>query len=186
MNICWGSWKSIERVIDKMNKNIKLTIDGIEVEVSISEEELAKLTEKEQKNTGYERLSADYRYYTVLNTGAIDFEYECYSNADNDIYNNANYYTDKTLAENNARADKLMRQLRRFAIKNCKEVEWDTMNPHWFIYYDYVQNSIAYDCWYTGKIQGVVYFDTKETLLKAIDTFKDALMWYFTEYRDRV
>ena len=169
-----------------MNKKIKVIIDDVELEVSVSEEELAKLTEKKKKKTGYERLKYGDVYYAVYASGAVEREVETNNCVHDTYYKGANYYTDHTLAENNARADKLMRQLRRFAAENCEEVEWDTKNTHYCITYDYSSKKffINEKLWYRDI--GQIYFDTKENAQKAIDTFKDELVWYFTEYRDRV
>ncbi len=168
-----------------MNKKIKVIVDDVELEVLVSEEEFAKLTEKKQK-TGYERVNLLYSYYFVNNDSEVEEEAEGGYRSDIIHYESANYYTDKTLAENNARADKLMRQLRRFAVENCKEVPWDGENFHWFFIFDTNTKEFYSDWWITGKIAGVVYFDTKENTQKAIEIFKDELIWYFTEYRDRV
>ena len=168
-----------------MNKKIKVIVDDVELEVSVSEEELAKLTEK-QKKTGYERATRERSYYTVIGTGVIDFEADYCLQKDNNRYEIANYYTDKTLAENNARADKLMRQLRRFAAENCEEVEWDRIKMHYTISYLQHTNELTTNFFQSRKDFGAIYFDTQENAEKAIDTFKDELIWYFTEYRDRV
>ena len=103
-------------------------------------------------------------------------------------YKNANYYSDKKVAENNARADRLMRQLRRFAVENAEnELNWKNTNQcKYFIYYDYELNRISNGFLNPFRDSFQIYFDTKETSQKAIETFKDELMWYFTEYRDRV
>lgn len=170
-----------------MNKNIKLTIDDIEMEVSVSEEELAKLTKKEElKKTGYERAEKKAPYYHSTSCGFISALYDDRDSSDATLYNSANYYTDKTVAENNARADKLMRQLRRFAAENCEELPWDNEFAHWFIAYSSAKDFFFIDSWHDTKVPGMIYFDTLKNAQKAIDTFKDELIWYFTEYRDRV
>jgi hypothetical protein len=170
-----------------MDKTIKLTVDGIELEVKISEEELAKLTKiKESKKTGYERVDKYSTFYWAEEKGTVKDYDELNNSFDDCCYETANYYSDQTLAENNARADKLMRQLRRFAAENCEEVEWGCNKYHYSIYYDYVE--CDFGVWYASSRRefGKICFDCMETAQKAIDTFKDELIWYFTEYRDRV
>jgi hypothetical protein len=168
-----------------MNKKIKVIVDDVELEVLVSEEDLAKLTEKKKKRTGYERVSNDETYY-YAEDGEVGDLIECDDDSDARIYNAANYYSDQTLAENNARADKLMRQLRRFAAENCEEFPWGVVNKKYYIYYDYIYKEIRTGYIYRQKTFSTIYFDTEENAEKAIDTFKDELMWYFTEYRDRV
>ena len=170
-----------------MDKTIKLTVDGIELEVNISEEELAKLSKtKETKKNGYERVGNLQEYFVIAGIGHTDCVRDSADPYDDACYEVANYYSDRTLAENNARADKLMRQLRRFAAENCEEVEWGCNKYHYSLYYDYVE--CDFGVWYASSRRefGKICFDTKENAQKAIDTFKNELIWYFTEYRDRV
>lgn len=169
-----------------MNKKIKVIVDGVELEVSVSEEELAKLTEKKQKNTGYERVYKGQRYFCVDGSDVVETITDDNDNFNVTHFKNANYYNDNTLAENNARADKLLRQLRRFAAENCEEVPWDDNSDHWYIRHDMSGGGLCVDIVTFSKDFGAIYFDTKENAQKAIDTFKDELIWYFTEYRDRV
>ena len=56
-----------------MDKTMKVTVDGIELEVKISEEELAKLTKgKEPKKTGYERVDCSQEYCVVGSDGRVE------------------------------------------------------------------------------------------------------------------
>ena len=164
-------------------KNAKLIIDGKEIEVLISEENLEKLTDK--RPTGYEKARYGSTYYTDSCGVVKTFEErsECF---DSEAYESGNYYSDPDVATNNARADKLMRQLRRFAAENRKEyIDWENKNQDkYYLRYEYLNKKI-----YIGLIQsfrdfGQIYFDTKETAQLAIEKFKDELLWYFTEYRD--
>ena len=94
--------------------------------------------------------------------------------------------SDKTVAENNARADTLMRKLRRFAVEHRKtELDWnDIDNYKYYIYCD--RNEVRLDIDYTNVYPHFygVYFDTEETAKAAIEEFKEELIWYFTEYKD--
>ena len=166
----------------------KLIIEGKEIEVEISEEEYKKLQPSEEKKTGYERVLSysDKPYYCIEGVGNIlaltDTEHE----TDNLLYETANYYSSKEVAENNARADKLMRQLRRFAAENReKEINWNDVHyKKYSIYYNYLDNLLeaTYVVW--NKAFGSIYFDSEETAQAAIDEFHDELIWYFTGYKD--
>lgn len=169
-----------------MDKKIKVIIDGIEMEVSVSEEELAKLTEKKNKESGYERVDKGKRYFIATGIGSVDALTEDNDDSDVGYFENANYYSDRILAGDIARADRLMRQLRRFAAENCEEVPWDNEHAHYGIYYDYIGKALITHRMLYIRDFGKIYFDTEENAKKAIDTFKDELMWYFTKYRDRV
>lgn len=106
-----------------------------------------------------------------------------YSNAD---YDNANYYSSEEIAKNNARADKLMRRLRRFSVENrVTDIEWVRgNNPKYSIYYDYNRESLEVEKNYDFRSFGSVYFNSINSTTQAINEFKDELIWYFTEYKD--
>ena len=164
----------------------KLLIDGKEIEVNISEEEYKKLQPSEEKKTGYERVSESDIYFYAHSGGYVGTASEDYCNIDNEYYELANYYSDKTVAENNARADRLMRQLRRFAVEHrANELNWYNINNRkYYITYDFEDNKISAN--YKTFLKGlrVTYFDSMETAQAAIDEFHDELIWYFTEYKD--
>ena len=161
----------------------KLIIEGKEIEVEISEEEYKKLQSPE---TGYERVPKSYTYFYAHTNGDVETDCEDYYNVDDEYYESANYYSDKTVAKNNARADKLMRQLRRFAVEHREdEVNLnDTNTKQHCIYYDYGNNILGTAFTFCVKTFGVIYFDSEETAQAAIDEFRDELIWYFTEYKD--
>ena len=117
-------------------KNAKLIIDGKEIEVTISEETLEKLTDK--KTTGYERVNGGYYYYD--NGYTVDTTLDTGNPTSVDLYDVANYYSNVNIANNNTRADKLMRQLRRFAVEHRKEdIDWDDDTQRKYrLYYDYL------------------------------------------------
>ena len=164
----------------------KLIIGDKEIEIEISEEEYKKLQPSEEKKTGYERVPESDIYFYVHSRGYVETASEDCYDIDDEYYESANYYSDKTIAENNIRADKLMRQLRRFAIEHREdEVNLnDTNTKQHCIYYDYGNNILGTAFTFCVKTFGVIYFDSEETAQAAIDEFRDELIWYFTEYKD--
>ena len=164
----------------------KLIIEDKEIEVEISEEEYKKLHLSEEKKTGYERVpEGDYFYYESCR-GNAESSIDEYCYIDDEYYASAYYYSSKTVAENNARADKLMRQLRRFSVEHRgREVDFNsTETAKHYIYYDYGNNTLGTAFTLCAKTFGVICFDSDETTLAAIDEFRDELIWYFTEYKD--
>ena len=95
----------------------KLIIEGKEIEINISEEEIRRMTVPQ---TGYERVVKGKPYYYVDCEDVVDSVSEDNLDSDQASYDCANYYSDKTVCENNARADRLKRQLRRFAVEHNK------------------------------------------------------------------
>ena len=164
----------------------KLIIEGTEIEVEISEEEYKKLQSEEEKKTGYERVPESDVYFYTYPSGCVETTCETCYDIDDECYESANYYSDKTVAENNTRADKLMRQLRRFAgeHRECGVNLNDINTKKYCIYYDYGNNILAAAFTICAKTFGTIRFDSEETAQAAIDEFRDELIWYFTEYKD--
>lgn len=158
-----------------------------EVEVDIPDEKLEELI-KEKQQTGYERVDkCDDNYYYVGYCGEIDIDCDCFMADDNKTYIKGNYYTSKELAENIARFETLMRRIRRRAAEICKPIDWKNFNiPKWYIYFDYGTGKISTS--YAHSIRGLfdILFDTEEHAKQIIEEFCDELIWYFTEYKERM
>ena len=98
---------------------------------------------------------------------------------------------DENLAKDIARADTLMRRMRRFAVEeNAKtgiELNWnDGEQDKYYIYFDYDDNELCMRRVMSNRDCFQIFFATSEIARKAHDTFKDELMWYFTEYKDHL
>lgn len=137
--------------------------------------------------TGYERANEGGQYYTydtitheviVVDDGGEDPE----SAASLD-YEDGNYTVDEQLALDNARADKLFRNLRRYAVLH--EGGWPITNREgWEISYNEHTHTV-----YTNFISknyrtpfSLVFSDMKNCI-ECIKTFRDELRWYFMEYK---
>ena len=161
----------------------KLIVEGKEFPIEIQDPELQKLLAP-QKKTGYERVERKDAYYYVNVEGDIlpSTEYGiCFDNHyDEKRYDAANYYSDQIVAQNNARADKLMRQLRRFAVEHRNgglDYDCGVYTIHWDV--KLITTIRQY-----SKDFGNILFDSCNTCNLAIQTFHDELIWYFTEYKD--
>lgn len=161
-----------------------LLVNGKEFPIIINDPELQRLLEQ-QKKTGYERINGKEGYYTITGSGEV---LKLCDNTSDDAHNYmiANYYSDITVASHNARADKLMRQLRRFAVEHReKDLGWGNKDvKKYCIRYEHDIKKIRIDSWYTSQFYSVVYFDSIEAAESAIEAFRDELIWYFTEYKD--
>ena len=147
--------------------------------------------EEEQDNivhTGYEKVPFNKKYYFEDEFSNILTESQEDTPVDTDMYRNANYYSDKKAAENNARADRLMRQLRKFSIENryCDE-DWSYRHDYKiYIVYDYKDHELRTEA-NRDKIEfGQIYFDTDEVAETAMEIFEDELLWYFGEYQENL
>ena len=164
----------------------KLIIKGKEIEIEISEEEYKKLQPSEEKITGYERVPESDIYFYANTKGDVETACEDCYDIDDEYYESANYYSNKTVAENNARADKLMRQLRRFSVEHRNyKGNFNSINARrFYIIYQCEINEIKpYHTSYAIYF-GSIHFDSEETAQAAINEFHDELIWYFTEYKD--
>lgn len=138
--------------------------------------------------TGYERVKESEKYYHINATGETHTDFEDNDNFNNNLYSNANYYSDETVAENNARAEILMRQLRRFAVEhNNQEIDWKNKRlGKYEICFDYDGNELFINDYSSIRMFGQIYFTSEEIAKQAIKEFEDELIWYFTEYQDHV
>lgn len=159
-----------------------LVIEGKEFPIEINDPELQKIIAPPKK-TGYELVGKGHTYSCVDSYGEV----KTLDHQDQDDMNrfvDANYYSDRTVAENNVRADRLMRQLRRFAVENReKDIDWgNAVTPKWFICYEYEKLYCDFD--QTFRTYNTIYFDSQELVERAIEVFHNELIWYFTEYKD--
>ena len=168
-----GKWKNDIDKKEKENKKmkeIKLTIDGKEVQ--LTEEQLKMLgiePEKKRKNPFEEpRFSQDYYFTNECGIG----KYFYYDKRDYDygkLRNVANVFTNKHFAEQVAFHQLLYRQLLKFAYDNeCEDTaEWDGKNAHWVIRYNNNRNEFCSYCQDGYKARDV-YFSSKEGAERAI------------------
>jgi hypothetical protein len=165
---------------------------NVDIEVEVNENEFAKLAAagfaQIATPIGYERAANDNYYYYVASDGETNERIEQKDESDLALYNTANYYSSEVLANNNARADRLMRQLRRFAVEHRRcDFDWKDLSQFkWSIGFEYNNYTIYTYNRLCSREFGVTYFDSQESAQAAIDTFYDELIWYFTEYRDKV
>lgn len=167
---------------------ITITVNGKPVKATVDEKEMREaMGEKEKKRTGYEHdFDVEWGYYCNDNQCSPI----CQPNREKmfgkdrleAIYEFANYYIDENVAKNNTRADALMRKLRRFAAEHggCS-------NPSSYgheIFYDKDYHTIEPIMCTTDRAKkfGSIIFQSSKTAKEAIETFKDDLLWYFTEY----
>lgn len=146
-------------------------------------EEIVEETPKQEKNhiSGYERVAFNYDYYYINSYGAAEITTDCKNKIDNAFYETANYYTSGKIAEDSARADALMRKLRRFSAENFGwKIDWENYNTKkYYIYYD--GNDVLWDLNYTVREPFQVYFYDVKTVKAAIKEFKEELEWFFNE-----
>lgn len=171
---------------------VTINANGKSIKAEISEEQakiLGLVTDKPK--TGYERTKIGETYY-VINTedDSMIKITEFNDQEDEQCYNTGNYYNDKVIAENNARADKLLRCLRQWQAQNDKPIsmsDWknDKINKY-CIAYNYSLNELNTGMERKLRRPNAIYFSTFQKTEEAIEVFRDELLWYFTEYQQRL
>ena len=153
-----------------------LRANGKEIPVEISEDDYAALTAV----TGYERQPHGTYWYNDASGTFIDNDED--DEVDTEQYDYGNYYSLESVARANARADKLMRQMRRFAALHggCKSpiefgyvITWSSLPSESFKILGASSDSFSF---------GSVKFASIEAATAAVKEFKEELHWYFTEY----
>lgn len=170
---------------------VEITANGKSIQAEISEEQLKELGLVEDKpKTGYERVDEDESYFVddTINDG-----YEVIGDGgtlvNNLYYNNGNYYSDRTIVENNARADRLLRRLRQWQAQNDKPItkkDWEANTNKYKIKYNYVDNCPFVCIERNLRDPNIVYFSSNKKAEDAIEQFADELIWYFVEYQQRL
>ena len=168
---------------------VELKVNGKTVQVEMTEEQLKELgVIMERSRTGYERVKKGEMYY-VINTkddSMMNIK-EFNDETDEQCYNIGNYYNDKIIAENNARADRLLCCLRQWQALNDRAINWKNKNIRKYtIRYDYAMNMFNVIPNVCERCLNDVYFTTRETAQRAINVFKVELEWYFTQYKQRL
>lgn len=160
-------------------KRIKLTVDNKEFELDVDEKQLKKITDNLiVSRNGYEQ--AQQGFYV----SARDEVFEVHNCGDSGyaLWEVGNYYNDRQLAEDCARADRLMRQLRRFSVEHrTKEV--NQRSAKFMIRYDTLTGAIM-PVDFAHGYAGTVVFDTKECCEAAIKEYYNTLLWYFEKFSD--
>lgn len=139
--------------------------------------------------TGYERAVPGEKYFFADERSDVNEYTDNNTTDDTDIYLAGNYYTDKKLAFDNARADRLMRRLRRYAAmqggivtknnpaKNGRKYYIGFNDTHGLMV-DWVEKN-----WSNA---GAIYFVDPIAAQHVLEAFRYELEWYFTKYEPQL
>ena len=120
------------------------------------------------------------KYYTISTKGKIGSYSFCNDDFDKEIIDFGNYFKTQEEAERKLFEIRLHRQLELFALENNDtEITWDINSEKYLINYS-KDMGIVIDKVYTLKDFGQVYFTSREIAEKALETFKNDLIRYFT------
>lgn len=101
------------------------------------------------------------------------------------LYSVGNCYSSESLAKDIARSNMLIRKLHRFAIEHRTNPISEKKGGY-TIMYNYVNKCIEVGLSGTYLSLGDVLFESEDNAREAITENRDELIWYFTEFKDRL
>lgn len=181
-----GKWKNDIDKKEKENKKmkeIKLTIDGKEVQ--LTDEQLRMLgieSEKKRKNP-FERVAEDEVYFQIGIDGDVFSLYEDRTTSDEEAVLCVNYFNDEAFAKQVSLRQLLYRKLLKFAYDNeCEDTaEWNEINAHWCIYMDTRSNRWDVTYYVSMKFDDV-YFSSEKGAKRAIKEVVEPFMKEHPEF----
>ena len=102
------------------------------------------------------------------------------------LYEAANCYSSEIIAQNMARGDILIRNLRRFAAETRTNAVAFYENGGYTITYNYQDSCLEIGMTGPWMALGDIIFETEELAREAINKNAEELIWYFTEMKDRL
>lgn len=132
-----------------------------------------KTKESSEEKSCFDRVDKKERYCYIGNNGQINVIQDCCDFFDDDLYNIANYCTDKNLLQQQAYRETLNRLLWRFSMQNGGDkIDWgDEGQQKYYIYYQHISNTyrIKFDFMYKCRAVGIVFFISNKVAQRAID-----------------
>ena len=156
----------------------KLTVNGKEFDVDISDEQAKALTKS--KKTGFERVNPgkDYAHiYYGISYGEIEHGGEF----DDKRFKQALYFSNDRLSERYTKVIDLFLRLSQWQALNDKPAPgeyWAEIMFH--------NGELVASAGMEIKYFGVVRFSTQEKAEEAIEAFRSELEWYFKEFKPRL
>jgi hypothetical protein len=149
-------------------KEIKLTIDGKEVQLTEEQIKALNLVLEEKLRNPFKKVNGE--YYCIKETGEIYNYWDNQDSYDNQIYDNANYFNDPAFARILMLDQLLQRKLLRFAYENnCLDTALrNGITQHWYIGYDYKTKDYVACSSYQISEANTVYFNSENAAKCAI------------------
>lgn len=169
--------KSTKNIFKKENekmKEIKLTIDGEEVQLTEEQLKVLGIEIEEKRKNPFDRVAKGEVYSLV---GAYGYAVSCHDDrlpCDNNSFLCHNYFNDKAFANQVALHQLLYRKLLKFAYDNdCEDTaEWNGYSYHFYIRYEYNdgvdESALNVAATVMNKSVNEVYFSSNDTAFRAI------------------
>lgn len=165
-------------------KEIKLIIDGKEVQLTEEQVKLIGVEIEEKRKNPFERVADGDPYYYIAADCYVYSVHENYNQCDYDAYYNVNYFNDKNFAYQITLHQSLYRKLLKFAYDNeCEDNQvWNKTNLHYYIAYNTEDGRFYADVTGTFKHHDV-WFCSKKSAERAI---KEVVEPFLKEHSDFV
>lgn len=157
-----------------------LKVNDKEIEVEVSEEQLAKLT---KKKSIFSRVEKNGLYCFINSCGRVENISDINSAADFERFLKANYCTDGDIIQQQAYRETLNRLLWRWQHENDEPVDWEGIFAKWFIGYDYDSEEFKPDYVNTNFKDLNVFFSTDG---KAYQAIEEVIKPFMAEHPDFV
>ena len=146
-----------------------IVINGKKAE--LTDEQLKKLGIKVEKETPFPKRINNGLYYYITARGIIESETEEGNCIDTGLYNNANYFNDKSFAQQVAWHEELNRRLLKYAYNHKTIVDdWSDPNSNkYFITKNTVDNKFYVSLNNVLKHSCVIYFTSGKAAEQAIE-----------------
>ena len=161
----------------------QLKINGELKDVEIENGNIT-IIKPEKKRTGWERVKCGEKQSFINCYKIFDSHEECGSE-DNKLYECANYFSDRKLAENINRMQKLQRKMFRWQAENDEPIDLYSDCQKWIIVDDYEVGIKIVDYYKTGY-GFMPVFSSLEKAEDCAKTFKNELIWLFAEFKWRM
>ena len=155
------STKNIFKKENKKTKEIKLTIDGKEVQLTDEQLKMLGIEPEKKRKNPFDRVAKDEVYFQIGIDGDVFSLYEYGTTSDEDSVLCVNYFNDEAFAKQVALHQLLYRKLLKYAYDNeFEDEEWNGTKMHAYIIYNFTRKD--YDIRWTRneKEPGTVYFKT--------------------------
>lgn len=165
-------------------KEIKLTIDGKEVQLTEEQLKMLGIEPKKKRRNPFERGTGEEEYYFINSGMGIIRSQNTRDPLAATVYAASNYFTDKDFAKQVSLHQLLYHKLLKYAYDNeCEDTaEWDGSNKHWAVRYNYVCG--IFTTYYQNACGAQeVYFSSEEDTKRAI---KEVVEPFMKEHPDFV
>ena len=165
-----------------MNKNKEELLNQLKQLEDIFNTQVADIKKQIEKcdKKVFKPVKFGEKYYSISTNGNIHMCNFLNDNVDKELIDFGNYFKTQEEAERKYFEIRLHRQLELFALENNEtEIDWNDSSEKYIISYC-IGGGIYIHMVYSLKGFGQIYFTSKEIAEKALETFEDDLIRYFT------